>query len=275
MAERRVAPTRKRVRAKEPETLAPVRPNAGLEDWYRGQLDQAIAAMQVSVSFWVKAVYNRAGVASDAASPATAMQRELAKLNSKWQSVFDKLARRLSKQLARRVTAYSDGSLQAQLRARGFSVKFQATQAMKDAYQAVRLEQVNLIRSIPRQCLTEVGSLVYRSVMRGRDLHTLTEQLQHRFHVTRDRAELIARDQNNKATATLTGARQQSLGIEEGYWRHSGAGKVPRPSHVKASGTRFKLNKGLYLDGKWVLPGEDINCRCTWSPIIPGLTRTH
>lgn len=275
MAERPARPKRRRVRAPTPETLNPVRPNAGIKDYYYSQLDAAIGAMQKSVSFWVKAVYNRAGVASDAAAPATAMQRELAKLNSKWQSVFDKLARRLSKQLARRWTAYSDGSLKAQLRARGFSVEFRATSAMRDAYQAVHLEQINLIRSIPRQCLTEVSSLVYRSVLRGRDLHTLSEQLQHRFHVTRDRAALIARDQNNKATAAMTGARQESLGITEGIWRHSGAGKEPRPSHVKASGTKFTIKQGLYLDGEWVRPGEAINCRCTWSPIIPGLTRTH
>ncbi|HHN9167526.1 TPA: phage head morphogenesis protein, partial [Escherichia coli] len=50
-------------------------------------------------------------------------------------------------------------------------------------------------------------------------------------------------------------------------------GKQPRPSHVKADGKEFDLDKGLYLDGEWVLPGEAINCRCTWSPVIPGIDR--
>ncbi|MFO5701646.1 phage head morphogenesis protein, partial [Klebsiella pneumoniae] len=45
-----------------------------------------------------------------------------------------------------------------------------------------------------------------------------------------------------------------------------------QPSTVKAAGKVFELSKGMYLDGKWVMPGEEINCRCTWSPVIPGLS---
>ncbi|EMG7416661.1 phage head morphogenesis protein, partial [Escherichia coli] len=26
-------------------------------------------------------------------------------------------------------------------------------------------------------------------------------------------------------------------------------------------------------DGKWVLPGEEINCRCGWEAVIPGLEK--
>ncbi|ELZ1101181.1 TPA: phage head morphogenesis protein, partial [Escherichia coli] len=89
----------------------------------------------------------------------------------------------------------------------------------------------------------------------------------------RRRAETIARDQNNKATAVIQSERQKKLGITKGIWRHSHAGKQPRPSHVKADGKEFDLDKGLYLDGEWVLPGEAINCRCTWSPVIPGIDR--
>jgi SPP1 gp7 family putative phage head morphogenesis protein len=111
-----------------------------------------------------------------------------------------------------------------------------------------------------------------RSVARGRDLSYLTDELQKRYGITRRRAALIARDQNNKATSVMQAARQQSLGITQGIWKHSHAGKEPRPSHVKADGKVFELSKGMYLDGKWVMPGEEINCRCTWSPVIPGLS---
>ncbi|EIS9018273.1 phage head morphogenesis protein, partial [Salmonella enterica subsp. enterica serovar Montevideo] len=56
-------------------------------------------------------------------------------------------------------------------------------------------------------------------------------------------------------------------------WRHSRAGKTWRPSHVKANGKRFDLRKGMFLDGKWVLPGEEINCKCGWEAVIPGLEK--
>lgn len=75
-----------------------------------------------------------------------------------------------------------------------------------------------------------------QSVGRGRDLKTLTDELEKRYGITRRRAALIARDQNNKATSVMQSARQRSVGITEGIWRHSRAGKTWRPSHVKANG---------------------------------------
>ena len=145
------------------------------------------------------------------------------------------------------------------------------TEPMNNALQAVIAENVNLIKSIPEQYLTQVETLVMQSAGRGRDLGYLADELQKRYGITKRRAALIARDQNNKATSVMQVARQTSLGITEGIWHHSHAGKVPRPSHVKANGTKFDLSKGLLLDGEWLLPGEAINCRCTWSAVIPGL----
>ncbi|KYF05143.1 phage head morphogenesis protein, partial [Salmonella enterica subsp. enterica serovar Typhimurium] len=74
-------------------------------------------------------------------------------------------------------------------------------------------ENVNLIRSIPQQHLTQVETLVMQSVGRGRDLKTLTDELEKRYGITRRRAALIARDQNNKATSVMQSARQRSVGI--------------------------------------------------------------
>ena len=68
-------------------------------------------------------------------------------------------------------------------------------------------------------------------------------------------------------------ARQVELGITEAVWRHSGAGKKPRPKHVAASGKRYDVAKGMKIGdkGQWVLPGEEINCRCTSESILPGI----
>jgi uncharacterized protein with gpF-like domain len=60
------------------------------------------------------------------------------------------------------------------------------------------------------------------------------------------------------------------LGITQAIWQHSHAGKKPRPSHVKADGKTFDIEKGMYLDGKWVQPAEEYNCRCTSRAIIEG-----
>ncbi len=100
------------------------------------------------------------------------------------------------------------------------------TAPMNNALQATIAENVGLIRSIPEKYFTEVEGLVMRSVARGRDLSYLTDELQKRYGITRRRAALIAHDQNNKATSVMQAARQQSLGITQGVWKHSHAGKT-------------------------------------------------
>lgn len=249
-----------------------MKPNAGVEAWYRRQLDKQIREMQGSVVYWLTANYKASGaaVAMDA-SPAVFMREAMRKLARRWTKRFDDIAKKLADRFSNDAMKNSDVSLYNALDTAGFTVEFKMTDPMNNALQATIAENVGLIRSIPEKYFTEVEGLVMRSVARGRDLSFLTDELQKRYGITRRRAALIARDQNNKATSVMQSARQQSLGITEGIWRHSHAGKEPRPSHVKADGERFDLSKGMYLDNKWVMPGEEINCRCTWSPVIPGI----
>jgi SPP1 gp7 family putative phage head morphogenesis protein len=236
-------------------------------------LDKQIREMQGSVVYWLTANYKASGaaVAMDA-SPAVFMRDAMRKLAKRWTKRFDDIAKRLADRFSNDAMKNSDVSLYNALETAGFTVEFKMTAPMNNALQATITENVGLIRSIPEKYFTEVEGLVMRSVARGRDLSYLTDELQKRYGITRRRAALIARDQNNKATSVMQAARQKSLGITQGIWRHSHAGKEPRPSHVKADGKKFDIDKGMYLDGKWVMPGEEINCRCTWSPVIPGLS---
>ena len=254
------------------KAIRPTRPNAGVEAWYRRQLDNQVRKMQKSVVYWLSANYKASGaaVAMDA-SPAVFMRDAMRKLARRWTKSFDSIAQKISERFAGDTLKNADVSLHNALDTAGFTVEFKMTAPMNNALQATITENVGLIRSIPEKYFTEVEGLVMRSVARGRDLSYLTDELEKRYGITRRRAARIARDQNNKATSVMQAARQQSLGITEGIWRHSHAGKKPRPSHVKADGQRFDLSKGLFIDGKWVMPGEEIECKCTWSPVIPGL----
>lgn len=253
-------------------SLPVVRGNAGINAWYRRQLDHAVAEMHKSFVYWLTAEYKANGLALDAADGgrATNLRDAVSKLGRRWQKVFDKLAETLPKRFADRILQHSDSALANGLRAKGFTVKFKMSAPMNDAYRAVIGENVSLIKSIASQHLTEVEGMVMRSVARGRDLGGLTADLRKRYDITKKRAAFIARDQSNKATSVMQAARQKALGITTGTWRHSHAGKVPRPSHVKANGKTFEIAKGMYLDGEWVMPGELPNCRCGWTPILPG-----
>ena len=66
----------------------------------------------------------------------------------------------------------------------------------------------------------------------------------------------------DKINQAIEEARATELGVTRAIWVHSSASKEPRPSHVKASGTEYELQKGLYLDGEWLKPAQAINCRC-------------
>lgn len=251
------------------KTLKAIQPNAGVQAWYTRRLTHRIQYMSRSVSYWIIAQYRATGMAQDALGP-NELATELQRLTVRWNTVFSRLGKTLSQQLATRVQSHADAQLERELRVAGFKVKFQQTREMKEAYAAVVQEQVGLIKSISQEYLTEVQGLVMRSAARGRDIAYLVDELKQRYAITHRRAVFIARDQNNKATATMTAARQLGLGIEEGVWKHSHAGKQPRPEHVKANGKRFSIRKGMLIDGKYILPGEEPNCRCTWESIIPG-----
>ncbi len=227
--------------------------------------------MHKSVRYWLIANYRASGALAMDASPAIVMRLAMNKLIRRWQKKFDELAAHLAGRFTERVQKNGDLNLGNALKEAGFTVEFKMTPVMRNALDASISENVSLIRTISQQHLSQVEQLVIRSVERGRDLEMLTDELERRYGLTRKRAALIARDQNNKATSALQAARQRALGITEGVWRHSHAGKTFRQSHVKADGERFDLSKGLFLDGKWVMPGEEINCKCGWEPVIPGL----
>jgi uncharacterized protein with gpF-like domain len=145
------------------------------------------------------------------------------------------------------------------------------TRGMQDAMNATIKENVALIKSIPQQYFLEVEGIVMRGFTKGRDLQLITEELQKRYGITSRRAANIARDQSNKLTATTEQARRVELGLFEAEWIHSGGGKEPRQSHVKAGKEkrRFDVCEGCLIDGEYILPGEKINCRCGSRVILP------
>lgn len=260
-----------RVPRKQPKTLDPVIPNAGVQLAYQRKLLTLVDDMQASIMWWLRAAYraNTPEMAQDA-GPARELQGAMRRLARQWNTNFDDAAPEMAKWFATNAADRSDAALQATLKKAGFSVEFKLTDAARDVLNATNFENVGLIRTIAQQHLGEVEGLVMRAVSQGRDLAALTDDLFKRYEITRNRAIFIARDQNNKATATITRVRQQGLGITEAIWRHSRGGKHPRESHVKFSGQKYDIAKGAYLDGEWVWPGTAINCRCVSKSIVPG-----
>lgn len=267
--------------------LRPVRANAGIEAAYNKALQRWVDEMHKSLVYWITAQYRAnppPALAQDAGmesfrdgSPANAMRRAIHRMSRRWMKAFDKGSEELAKYFVDKAAGATDVQLKQILKKAGFMVEFKTTKAINNAMQAAIGENVSLISSIAEQHLSEVEGLVMRSMQRGRDLGSLTEELTQRYDITKRRASFIARDQANKMTAVINRTRQVELGITQARWRHSHGGKHPRKSHVEASqadggkGKLYDVREGCLIDGEKIWPGELPNCRCTAQSVIPGL----
>lgn len=247
--------------------LPDFKPNAGIRAEYRAELNRLLRSARNEVVAAVADYWQKPQpIAMDAAHDLLA--RIIDKLIGKWMTSLDTLPQKIARKFVGQTSAGLDRNLSAALKKSGFAVNLQLTDYTKEAMRASVGMNVGLIKSIPGEYLGDVQKYVWEAVEGGFDLATLTDNLDHAYHIGRNRCKLIARDQSNKVHAAMEQARRKELGIKKAIWRHSAAAKEPRHSHVQANGKEFDVEKGMYLDGKWVLPGQEINCGCTSKAVI-------
>ena len=193
--------TRSRVR--HTKTIRPLRPSAGLEAWYRRELKKAVKEMSHSVEYWLRAVYRRREdeIVAEDASPAWNIWEDLKRTMKRWQKYFDELGEKLARRFVGRLSKAEKARFEQALKDAGWTVKFRTPRGVNNILQSAIIENVNLIKSIPEHYLTEVQSIVNVGIQNGKDLDYITRELHKRYEITERRANMIARDQNNKITA--------------------------------------------------------------------------
>lgn len=246
-------------------TLESIAPSLPIEAWYRKEMQRMIHDIRLD--------FNRSVVEpfkSDLAMDGIAdwLGHVVDAMVSKWRVRLDTLSEDVAKELVGRVKTNYDKRLMSILRRRGFTVNFRHTQYVEEQAQIALGENISLIKSVADKYLDQVRSAVWRSVKGGYDLESLIKQLRHIDGVNDRRAKNIAKDQVAKINQAIENARAKELGIKEAYWLHSHAGVTPRPSHVKANGTRYEIEKGCYIDHEFIQPAQKINCRCRAKLII-------
>jgi uncharacterized protein with gpF-like domain len=256
------------------KTARAVHPNLGVQRAYKRAMEKMIDEMSNSFEYWLAAAYKanppRMEVAMDAL-PSAELSKKIRDLGKRWIKKFDDMAAAIAQKFTESGRKATDSSFQQALKDAGFAVEFKVTPVMRDAMNATIAENVSLIKSIPRQYAMEVEGIVMRGFIAGRDLKAITDELQSRYGITHRRAANIARDQSNRLTATVTQARRVELGLFKAIWIHSGGGREPRASHVKAGKDKkeFDVREGCLIDGAHILPGQLINCRCSSRTILP------
>ncbi len=253
--------------------MRPVLPNAAVRAWYRDQLQCLARRMAEDILRKMKAAYRPASerLAMDD-DPIVLLRRVMRKWGRTWTKRFDEMSDDIAASFAGKQRRYTDAAIKKRMKDAGFTVSFRPTPRQISAYRAVVAENVGLIRSIPRDFHKDIESAVWQSVQRGGDMSALSITIRKKYGVTYRRAALIARDQVQKSRSTFEQTRRAELGLTEGIWQHSHAGKKPRPTHLAMNGKRFVLAEGFYdsAEGRKVQPGELINCRCSSRAIIPG-----
>ena len=257
--------------APERTIVTAVQTSAALYAWYYNELRLLLERMAEELQDAIAAQWkaDKPVIVQDASAPQD-LRTVMAKTARTWVSKFDQMSADIAKKFAQHARKYVDTSNAAAFRRAGFTVQFKLSEGVRDAYQAVIAQNVGLIRNLPRTYYAGIEGEVWEAVAKGYDLHQLNVALRERYHMSLRRAALISKDQASKARSIIGRARHDELGITQGIWQHSHAVRHPRPSHLRFDGSLFDLKKGAYLDGVWTWPGVEINCQCTYRPVIPG-----
>lgn len=250
--------------------------NAGLEARYRKALQLLLRDMAVDIRKRLKRVYQPAQerLALDAHAmdddPVVSLRTLLRHLGLRWQRRFDRMAKDIAEDFATRAQSDFDFAFRKRLREAGFTVQFRPTERMVSAYRATVAENVSLIKSVPQQFLKDVEGAVWRSALKGGAAYELSTEIRAKYGIAARRAAFIAQDQSAKARTTFEQSRRTELGITHAIWRHSHAGRTPRPSHVAMDGKKFEIAKGMWdsAEQAFIQPGYLPRCRCTSRAVI-------
>lgn len=258
-------------------TFGRVHPNAGYQARYRREIKRLIKAMHEDVKREVRALYD--GMAHDAKPRDATLVTTMSKLRKKWYRIFEKRAREMSRWLAESVKKRTRKDIVNQLKAIGFVIKPNYTNTEKLLIDAIVQDGVEMIKTIPQVYLREVQDIVTDAVTRGGDRATIKEAIEDKFdhplvkteEQAERRAELIAKDQVQKATQEFAMDNAKAYGATKAEWIHVPGEFTSRITHMEMDGKIFDLDVGMYDDdvGDFVMPGELPYCMCTFQAIFP------
>lgn len=131
-------------------------------------------------------------------------------------------------------------------------------------------EQIVYIKSIPLDAAQRVHGLVIRGMEGAIRADEIAERINQSGHVSKGRANLIARTEVARAASTLVEARATYVGSEGYIWRTAEDADV-RKLHRKHNGKFFRWDAPPVAgsNGERAHAGQIYNCRCYPEPVIP------
>ena len=241
------------------KTLRDIKKNKGVEVEYRKRLQKLIDAMGKSVMYWLLTDYGN----RTAKEMATAIQKRI----KQWDKIFGGKAEEMALWFANSVKKHTENGFRMALNGVGIS---RSPSIPNDVYNAVKLENEDLIKSIPEKYFIGISTVALMAIMYDWDKDRLEAEIEKRQGITERRAKIIAEDQTHKSNELFKLALCEKMGIRYGVWTYTYLSKVPRETHLEMNGTLFDLEKGCYDKkvGEYIFPGQLINCSCSFRPVI-------
>jgi len=149
--------------------------------------------------------------------------------------------------------------------------KLMAEEAMTSTFNALVIETELWINRLKDDHLRLINAASVRAMAEGKPLQDVIDQMTELSTKGKNKAQFVARNQINSFNSLSNKVRVQKLGIKEAIWKTVNDGDRVRASHRDRHGKRYDISKGLYssLDGEWLQPGTDYQCRCRASYVIP------
>lgn len=139
-------------------------------------------------------------------------------------------------------------------------------------FQQMMAEQVELIKSLPRDAAKRVHHVAIEARLSGARADEVMKDILRTGEVTKSRARLIARTEVSRTASNFTQARAKYAGSEGYIWRTSGDTDV-RETHRALNGKFIRWDDPPKTDAN-LAPyhaGCGPNCRCFPEPIFPDM----
>lgn len=151
---------------------------------------------------------------------------------------------------------------------RGLRAEIEAAPTGRVFFEALE-RQVNLITSLPLEAAQRVHEIATGNLYAGARYDQLREEIYATGHVTRSRAEMIARTETARVASNVTTARAKMAGATSFRWE-TARDKDVRPLHRRLQGKIFAFDDPPIIGdrGERGLPGEIYNCRCFSVPLL-------
>lgn len=257
----------------------PIIPSYALELWYKKKLAAMTTAMIADYKEQIfKEVNSEAGkrfYATDAVF-SEAFNFVLKSLQQRWSRIFEGFAESLAPEFVEKVDGQATSATLHSLSIAG--LKAPVATYNRDVANTLKAS-VDFNHTLITKLGEEVHEKIYTSVMLSltspdpeqQGMSGIQTALKAAGVKSKERIDLITRDQTSKLYSALSDARMEENGVDEFEWLHSSAGKTQRHSHVEKNGMIFKLNDPRLWEGPKAdqgPPGWAINCRCRKVPII-------